>query len=471
MKKRLSIALLSILLMASVALSGCQLVAEPAEPVDPTPPVAETPIPDVTPDPDLVETPDVDEEPVAPGEVRIVFWAAPNPPQEAFWAEMAQQYMDENPNVIIDVRAMPEAPTSEAGIMAAIAGGNPPTASENIFTGFGGELQRNDAIVPLNEMEGWDDLISTRSMQQTIEGWEFPDGNYYILPIYSNAMLWSWRIDRLQELGFDEAPRTYSEIIEVGQALKQDDPNQFVWARPALTEDTWWERWFDFFILYYAASDGQPLITGDEITADDDAAIEVLTWLQQMAEEDLLLTQPVTDPFETGVSLATQLGPWTFAAWAEQYPDLALDENFVLTPPPVPDDHPDEEVNTFADAKGIVIYALASEEEQQAMWEFIQWVYSDPENDLNWMQRTNLPAARDDLATDETFAPFFDENPELLAYAEALPLAVPPMEHPQFTEIQSLLGQQAVIPVILGQKEPEQAWQDWRAAVEPILQQ
>lgn len=470
MQKRIWFVILSVLLMTSVVLSGCQLLAEPG-PTDSTPPAAETPAPDETPAAEQGETPEADEEPLTPGEVSVTFWSAPNPPQEAFWAEMAQQYMEENPNVRIQVRAMPEAPTSEAGILAAIAGGNPPTASENIFIGFGGELSRNEAIIPLNELDGWDDLLATRSMEQSIEGWEFGDGNYYILPIYSNAMLWGWRIDRLQELGINEVPRTYSEIIEVGRTLREDDPNQFVWARQALAEDTWWERWFDFFILYYAASNGQPLITENEITADDEAAVQVLTWLQQLAQENLLLTQPVTDPFETGVSLSTQLGPWTFSAWAEQYPDLQLDENFVLTPPPVPDDHTGEEVNTFADAKGIVIYSQASEEEQQAIWEFIQWVYSNPENDLAWMERTNLPPARDDLATNEAFRAFFEENPELLAYAEQLPLAVPPMDHPEFTEIQAILGQQAVIPVIMGQKEPEQAWQDWRTAVEPILQQ
>ncbi|MHB0858131.1 MAG: extracellular solute-binding protein [Anaerolineae bacterium] len=484
MKSRRWLLLLSFMLILSMVLAAC------AAPQDGTPvpgagetPVApapdETPLDGETPEtlPETGETPE-GETPAAeaPGEpVTISFWAAPNPPQEAFWAEMASQYAEENPNVTINVRAMPEAPTSEAGIQSALAGGNAPTASENIFIGFGGELARSGVLVPLEEIAGWDDLIQGRSMSQTIEGWQITvDGeeHHYILPVYSNAMLFGWRTDLLEEVGVTEVPRTYSEVLEAGRALKEQYPDRFIWARPALAQDTWWERWFDFFILYYAASDGQPLITGNEFTADDAAAVEVLSFLRDLAAEDLILTQEVSDPFETGLAVASQIGPWTFTAWAERFPELVIDETFVLTPPPAPDDTAaDAAVNTFADAKGIVFYNQSTEEERAAMWEFLQWVFANPENDLLWLERTSLPPARDDLAENEAFQAYFGENPELVPYAEALPNAVPPISHPNYTEIQTALGEQAVVPVVLGQKEPQQAWDDFKTAAEPMLQQ
>ncbi len=52
---------------------------------------------------------------------------------------------------------------------------------------------------------------------------------------------------------------------------------------------------------------------------------------------------------------------------------MVYGETFELTPPPVPDDMDIDEVNTFADSKGLVIYASATEEEQQAAMEFITW--------------------------------------------------------------------------------------------------
>ncbi len=402
--------------------------------------------------------------------LEIVFWAAPNPPQEAFWSEMADMYREANPNVMIEVSSMPESPTSEAGIQAAIAGGTAPVASENIFVGFGSELYRSEAVVPLNEMEGWQALLEDRSMEESIQSWQFDDGNYYILPIYSNAMLFGWRIDILSEIGYEEAPVTYSEIMEMGDALNEVYPDKFYWARAALTDPTWWERWFDFFMLYDAASGGQALITGDEVTADDDAAIQVLTFLQNLSENDLLLTQESQHPFETGLSVSGQLGPWTFPTWEEQFPELVYGETFGLTMPPRPEGT-EGDVKTFADAKGLVFYRQASAEEREAMWDFIRWVFADPAHDLAWLERTTLPPVRDDLSTNETFQTFFENNPALVPYAENIPNAVPPLAHPEYTQIQRLLGEEAVVPVVNGDKDPEAAWNDWKEAVQPVLGQ
>jgi len=243
------------------------------------------------------------------------FWSAPNPTQTVFWQSMAEAYMAANPGAKIEVSAMAESPSSEATILTAIAGGTAPEASENIFIGFGQQLVDSEALVPLETMPGWDEIIKNRKMEQTIQGWKFPDGHYYILPIYSNAMLFGWRIDILKELGYDTPPRTYSEIYEMGEKLKAKYPDKVVWARAALSQNTWWERWFDFFMLYYAASNGTPLTSGPNITADDASAVSVLNFMSELNKKGLLLTQQVTDPFETGVEVMDSLGPWTFAGW------------------------------------------------------------------------------------------------------------------------------------------------------------
>jgi multiple sugar transport system substrate-binding protein len=402
--------------------------------------------------------------------ISITFWSATNPAQQAFWNDVATTYTAENPNVRIEVRAMPETPTSEAGIQAAIAGGTAPVASENIFIGFGEQLARSKAIVPLDVMPGWADLIKARHMEQTIAGWRASDGHYYVLPIYSNAMLSGWRIDILKQIGHERPPRTYGEIIAMGETLKQRFPDRFVWARDDLAENTWFQRWFDFFVLYDAASNGTPLVTGNQVSADDVAAVAVLAFLADLSRQKLLLTQVVIQPFETGVSVMDILGPWTFTDWAQKFPELKFDQSYTLTAPPVPDAYPaSQPVKTFADAKGISFYAQAGAEQQGATWDFVRWVFSDPRRDLQWLQETRLPPARDDLGTDDLFKPYLEEHPELTTYARQIPHAVPPLAVPRYQEIQVALSDQAVIPIINGQKAPEEAWNDWKATVKPML--
>lgn len=404
------------------------------------------------------------------GTTQITFWAAPNPPQQAFWTNMARAYMSQHADVQITVRAMPESPTSEAGIQAALAGGTAPTASENIFTGFAGQLVSDQAIVPLDQMPGWSDLIAARHMDQTIAGWKFADGHTYVLPLYTNAMLFGWRMDILKQIGYDRPPQTYSQIIAMGEKLQQKFPDKFVWARDALVKNTWYERWFDFFTLYDAASHGRSLINGNKISADNQSAVDTLTFFRDLAQKKLLLTQTATDPFETGTAVMNIIGPWQFSTWAQKYPQLKLNDTYVLTPPPVPDNYPaGQPVKTFADAKGIVIYKQASSAQQTAMWQFIKWVLSDPQHDLSWLQTTSLPAARDDLGTNLTFKPYFDQHPELAAYAQNIPNAVPPLNAPRYTDIQVALGDDAVVPVVEGQTAPDQAWNNWKNAIQSML--
>ena len=148
----------------------------------------------------------------------------------------------------------------------------------------------------------------------------------------------------------------------------------------------------------------------------------------------------------------------------------SLNDNYVLTSPPVPDNYPaGQAVKTFADAKGVVIYKQGSAEQQQAMWDFIKWTFSDEQHDLKWLQTTSLPSARDDLGTNATFKPFFDQHQELTIFAQNIANSIPPLKNAKFTDIQTALGNDAIIPVIKGQATPDQAWNNWKTAVQPML--
>lgn len=404
-------------------------------------------------------------------QVSIVFWSAPNPTQEQFWKTMADKYMEEHPNVKIEVAPIPESPSSEAGILTALSSGQKLTASENIFVGFGAQLVESEALVPLDTLPGYQDLIKARKAEELVEGWKFADGHQYILPIYSNAMLCAWRMDILKELGFNEPPRTYSEILAVGEKLKAQYPDKYLWARKELIDpQKWWERWFDFFTFYYAASDGTPFLTENKVTADKDAAVAVLQFIKDLNDKGLLLTAEATDPFETGLTIWAVVGPWQLPYWAEKFPELKIGENVVFTPPPVPDNFPEGKTpKTFADAKGIVIYKHATEAEQQAVWDFIKWVLSNPENDATWLEMTGLTPARGDLTANEAFKQYFEQNAGLKVYADAVPTAVPPIMRKEFTDLQNNMTEVMMIPLINGTVTPEQAFEAVKTSWENML--
>lgn len=403
-------------------------------------------------------------------QTQITFWAAPNPTQERFWEKMAEDFMAENDNVIVEVSQMQESPSSEATIQSAVASNTAPTISENITRSFGAQLVNSEVVVPLNELEGFDDLIESRSMTNTIDTWSFADGNQYIMPIYSNPILFGWRTDLLEEIGIEEVPQTYSDLLEVAELLA-DDSNRVIWAKGDLSDSTGWMRYFDFFPLYNAASEGNGFIEGNDLIADDEAGKELLKLMSSLNENNALLTSPDTDPFENGTSVMADLGPWAFPNWAEQYPELVYGENYEVTPPVVPDSmETNEGAHTFADAKGVVIYEQATQEEREAAMEFLEYVFSDVENDLEWLEMTSLIPARDDAAKSDVFAPYFEENPQLMVYAENVPNAVPPMDNADFNNLMEIIGEEAWNPIVRGDKEATDAWEDMVEALQGELE-
>jgi multiple sugar transport system substrate-binding protein len=148
---------------------------------------------------------------------------------------------------------------------------------------------------------------------------------------------------------------------------------------------------------------------------------------------------------------------------------MKYNKNFALSLPPVPDGESTKNVNTFADTKGIVVYASATEDERKAAMKFMNFVYSNPKNDLKWLETTKLPPARDDLSSNDSFKAFFDKNPELKPYAEAVPNAIPAIDNAKFNELQTHIGRLAVNPVVKGEVDPEKGWKEMKKAIKEEL--
>lgn len=406
------------------------------------------------------------------GKTEVTFWAAPNPTQLKYWKEMAAEFEKTNPDIDVVVTQMKESPSSEATIQSAVASKTAPTMSENINRSFGAQLAESEVILPLNEIEGFSDIVSSRNMNTTVDSWEFSDGSQYILPVYSNPIMFAWRTDVLKDLGYSEPPKTYSELIEVGKKLKEKYPEKVIWAKGDLSDPTGWMRWFDFFPLYDAATEGNSFIEDNKLTVDDEAGVELLTMMADLQKDKLLLASAATDPFENQVSIMADLGPWAFPNWEEKFPELVYGENYTITAPVVPDSMADaENISTYADAKGIVMYAQATEEEQKAAVEFLKFVYGDVQHDVQLLETTSLIPARDDSTENEAFAEYFEEHPEMKVYGESVKNAIPAMDNANYNELQQAIGESAWNPIVRGEKTPEEAWKDMKAALEGVLKE
>jgi multiple sugar transport system substrate-binding protein len=401
--------------------------------------------------------------------VTVDFWSAPNTKQLGFWNKMATEYAKDHPNVEIKVSQMPESPTSEAGIQSAIASGTAPTMSENITRGFAAQLAENKAIVNIGESEQFKKVVTDRKMDKTISNWKLADGSQYVMPVFSISDMVAWRTDILKELGVNEVPKTYSEVLAVGEKLKAKYPDKFLYFNDRISQPTYYFRWTDFFMFYNAATNGNVLVDGDKLVADSKAATNVFTFFKKLADNKYLLSQKTNDAFETGLAVSRYLRTSDVATWKDKFPNLKFGENYAVAPVPVPDGGNSTDVKTFADSKGLVVYASATKEQRTAALDFMQWLLTNPQHDLELMQATYNPPARDDVATNEIFKTFLDENPAIKVFGEQVPNGIPTMNSPKMVDIHTILGEKGVNPVVNSGADPAAAWTITEEAIQAAL--
>ncbi|PNR96691.1 extracellular solute-binding protein [Petrotoga sp. 9PWA.NaAc.5.4] len=397
-------------------------------------------------------------------QTKLVFWTAPNPQQEAFWKEVVAEYESLHPEIDIEWSTIPAAGSSEEAILTAIASGRAPDISTNIFSGFAAQLVEIDQLMELDKLEGFDELVETRKMRSIIEGWQI-NGKNYVIPIYSNPILMWWRSSLLKEAGFENPPRTYSEIYEFSKNFvipKERYSVQIIQGR------NWWDRWFDFITYYYAASGGKSYVDTSKgrATFNDEAGKQVAEFINTMFRNEWTAVDLGSNPFYIGAIAGGLRGPWEISFAQTQFPDIVSD--IVISAPPVPDSYPqDEPIYTFADAKGLVIFKTTKHPKEA--WDFVKWVFSREDFDLKWLEYTKMPPAREDLLTNDIFKDFWDQNPLAAQYAKYVPYAIPPATISMTVDVQDLMTVELVEPLMYGFKSPQKALDDAVKAINRIL--
>ena len=374
----------------------------------------------------------------ASGDTIVVdFWTAPQQVQYNLWESRAQAFnatgtQVNGKTVTVKVQQMPETPSSEAGIQNAIATGTAPAVSENVNRGFAATLAASDVVYDLSSEDWFNDVVEARAMGETMDAWAI-DGKQYVLPLYVNPMVWQWNMKGLQALGYDKAPETVAEFTEVMKAFAANKDAlaevgvTHSFYRPSLTRpDQYWDRWFDFMMIYNGVSGGKSIVEGNKLTMDRDAAIqamEVIGTFGNTIQQGELSSIWLEEQPSVLVSINA---PWEISLYREN--NVVYGEDYVYGPALV--NNAGDKPYNYADSKGLAFYKAdnISEEEHLGAVEFVKWVYNaenSAQSDLEWLEATTMLPVRGDLNTNETFTAIMEEYPELAALAQWVPYSIP----------------------------------------------
>lgn len=382
----------------------------------------------------------------------ITFWPSSNPEEIEFARQVVDAWNAANPDLQVRMQPLPASRSTEEVLLAAIAARTTPDVAANIYPGAISQYVDAGGLYEHETLPGFSEFMLERSGQDVMTLYTHPSGHVYQVPWKSNPVMFAYNVDLLAEAGIaPEDLATYSGFLEAARKVKEKWGGEKYLYSPTV-DVTWWQRFFDFYTLYIAASEGQTLL--DEkgaVIFDNQAGLEVFEFLGTLFSDGLAAKgQSAQNRFFQGTVLVEQAGPFTMPFYENNAPEGF---RFALIPPPVPDRLAGKPVYTYGDPKNIAIFTNSRLPEES--WRFVQHILS-PENDALFMQITGQIPYRVGMAEDPLFAEILAGKPNLPPFLEQSLRTRGVDDTPYLIEIFSAISREYEAAVVQGARSPEE---------------
>lgn len=389
--------------------------------------------------------------------VTLTYWPAPNPQEVQLADSIVKEWNRLHPNIQVKMQPIPVSQSTEEVLLAAIAGKTTPDVCSNIWPGALAEFTRLGGLIPLDQFPDFDSVVTSRSPADVVESLRDPSGHFYQMPWKTNPVMMFYNKRLFAESGVTTVPRTYSEFFDAAKKVTRDtngDGQIDVWMGERDIRPIWWQRWFDYYCMYIAASNGKTFFVNGEPNLDYKASTNVLEFFRRCYSENYF---PHTffqggDPFLLERKATNFAGPWQIATLQTLAPHL----QFGVAPIPVPDDHQGP-VYTYGDYKNIAIFSTTKHPKEA--WEFVKFLVNAT-YDLMLLKIANQIPIRKDLLTNPMFREYFEKNPVMVEFARQSVYTRSVDAAPDLKEIFDAISQEYEASAVYGKKSPRDATTD-----------
>jgi multiple sugar transport system substrate-binding protein len=307
---------------------------------------------------------------------------------------LADDFMADNPDITVEVTAVPWDAAHDR-IVNAIAAGEVPDVSM-IGTTWMGEFAT---------LGGLDQTPDDIDSSQFFEGaWATTevDGTSYGVPWYVETRLVYYRTDIAEQGGFNQAPADWDQLTQLAQAQVDGGAQVGISLQPGGTG-----AWQTFMPFFWQAG-GEIMDDDGNFTLDSEACVNALTFYDSFSENGLapnaVSDVPVEGQFANGQVGAFISGPWMIGVVTEAGADPAT---WTVAHQPT-----EESGTSFVGGSNLAV--LDQSDNKAAAWKFVQYLL-EPEVQVKWYETvSDLPSVRaawDDptLADDELLATFGEQ--------------------------------------------------------------
>ena len=397
----------------------------------------------------------------------LLFWCSNNNREIQLSSTINNQWNQTHPDHPIHLQPVPEGQSSEEVILAAVVGKTTPDIYANMWQGNVEMYARAGVLVPLDTLKGFLRFMFERCDSTVIKEITSVDGHIYQVPWKVNPIMTIYNKTLFKKNNITALPTTYSAYRQAAATFKTNNATGDVQKRFGYTEvkALWYQRLFNFYPLYLAASNGAPLILNNKAAFNNKYAIEVFKFLQRLYTDDYFSKESSaasSDPFVAQTIATKWTGPWEIP-YLNGIPGRNFDYDYFEQI--VPDDHAGP-VYTYADPKNIVIFNTCKE--PQTAWDFLETLVSK-EGDLQLLEVSGQLPRRKNLETDPFYHNYFDKNPMMTRFAKQLPYVKGIDNCEVIVEVLDIISQEYEACVVYGKKTPEKAIADAAEAVNVLL--
>jgi multiple sugar transport system substrate-binding protein len=376
------------------------------------------------------------------GQIRLSWWDYFEAANAEAVEAMHRRYMEANPNITIERRALPFADLKRTLLQGAGAGELPDIAViDNPDHQAFAELGILEDLTDRIESWGEADAYFEGPWNSTL--WD--DRNYGI-PDNSNCLT-LWYNQEFTSPANVDPPANWDELVAAAEALTEG--NRFGLAVSAIQSEEGTFQWLPFL---WAAGADIPNIDSEGGRAALGLWVDLVRegWMSQgilgWAQED------VKNQFINDQAAMMINGPWQIPVIEEEAPDLKWD---VV---PLPEG---EESASILGGENLSI--ISGKENVDAAWELLTW-WQRPENLKRYLVQAGKLPSRQDLADD----PQWTDDPVVRVFVEQLRVARPRAYGPKYPEISSAI-QEAIQAAITGESSVEEALSRAQEKITPLL--
>ena len=386
----------------------------------------------------------------------LVFWSSSNPEEIKFTKQYVDRWNESHPDLPFFFQPVPEGQSSEEVLLAAVVGKTTPDIYANMWQGDVEDFARSGVLIALDTLEGFLEFLYLRCDSQVVKEITSADGRIYQVPWKVNPIMMMYNPAMFRAAGIESVPADYTSYLEAGAKIKLHAATANLgnhWLGISEVNPIWWQRFFNFLPLYYATSQGAPIVKDGKAFFNNEHGIGVFAFLQKLYVRDYFPREQQkgqSDPFLASRIASTFIGPWTIQQ-NERFKTEGFEYDFIHMPVP---DSMTGPTYSYGDPKNMVIFNTCKN--PQAAWQFLQTLLT-PEADRDFLALSGQFPRRKDLDSNPLFVDYLQAHPKLIPFARQAKY-VRGMDSAQYMkEVLDIISQEYEACVVYGLKSPEDA--------------